>query len=328
MTRPMVAIAALLAALIAQGCEGSGDRGGDGGTGGGGGSGTDTDTPSGDGCTSLDLLFVVDNSPSMVEEQQNLADNFAKFVDVIDAFKTPDGNGVSYRIGVTNVDVTRTFKMKLPPPFPSMPTSTTGPDGALLGQQKCGLGEHPWIDGPGTGLQEKLSCMANVGDDGSGNEMPLAALEGALGKKSEPGGPNEGFYDKGGSALLVVVVITDEDDCSVENGGVIAVSAAGASDCDGAQSTGLYDVSEMKTWLDGVTGGAGRNVLVGIAGDTQGGCTSALADAIYAKRLKSFVELAGDHGFFGNICVDDLWAPLQDALGIIESGCESMPPVE
>ncbi|MDD5308343.1 MAG: hypothetical protein PHU25_13565 [Deltaproteobacteria bacterium] len=319
-------IAALLALGNASGC-GEARSGDDDGGPGGNGSGTDTDHPSGDGCTSLDILFVLDNSPSMVEEQENLAANFAKFVDVIDAFKTQDGSGVAYRVGVTIVDVTRNFKQKIPG-FGAMPMSTTGPDGALQGRQKCNLGEHPWIDGPAADAATKFSCLSDVGIEGSGSEMPLAALEGALGKQSEPGGRNEGFYDKGGSALLVAIFITDEDDCSIENGGIMAISMAGSSDCNEATSTGLYDVGAIKTWLDGVTGGAGRSVVVGIAGDTQGGCTSDFGEANYAKRLKKFVDLFADHGFFGDICAGDLWVPLEAALGVIESGCGSLPPVE
>ena len=38
------------------------------------------------------------------------------------------------------------------------------------------------------------AVAAAVGAEGSGHEMPLAALGLALGPKSQPGEPNEGFY--------------------------------------------------------------------------------------------------------------------------------------
>ena len=46
-----------------------------------------------DECKKMDIVFVVDNSGSMMEEQANLAANFPKFVKVIDDYKTKVGEG-------------------------------------------------------------------------------------------------------------------------------------------------------------------------------------------------------------------------------------------
>ena len=43
-------------------------------------------------CTKMDIVFVVDDSGSMAEEQNNLAVNFPKFVQTIESFKTKGGS--------------------------------------------------------------------------------------------------------------------------------------------------------------------------------------------------------------------------------------------
>lgn len=52
-----------------------------------------------DNTVSADVLFVVDNSASMTEEQQRLADNFGAFVDVLDESRA------DWRLGVTVTDL-------------------------------------------------------------------------------------------------------------------------------------------------------------------------------------------------------------------------------
>jgi hypothetical protein len=290
--------------------------------------GTDTGTGTGAGCSAIDLLFVIDNSGSMAEEQTNLADNFPKFIEVLDAYETPSHTKVDYRVGVTTCGVNRSFKQKIPGFPTAIPTTSTGPDGALQGQTTCGLGTYPWVESGDPEVSTKFSCMATQGTSGSGNEMPLAAIELAFGAQSKPGKPNEGFYDKGGDSLLVIVVITDEDDCSIENGGTMATSLAGSSDCNEATSTGLYDVAESAAYVNDVAGGDGRFVVVGIGGAKAGGCTSAFGSAIYAKRLKEFVTTFGGHGVFGDVCSGDLQVPLEDALDLIKLTCDEFPPVD
>ncbi|MDD5309999.1 MAG: hypothetical protein PHU25_21995 [Deltaproteobacteria bacterium] len=288
---------------------------------------TGTATQSDNGCTSLDILFLIDNSPSMEEEQANLAKNFPKFIDVLDAYETPQHTKIDYRVGVTTCGVTRTFKEKVPG-FPLFTMSSTGPNGKLQGKAACNLGAYPWVQGNDPEVSDKFSCMAGQGTAGSGNEMPLAAIELGLGEQSQDGGPNEGFYRKDGKSLLVIVIITDEDDCSIENGGTMSVGLQGSSDCDGAASKGLYDPAGTAGFIDDLAGGEGRYVVVGIGGAKQGGCTSAFGEAIHAKRLKEFVDLFGEHGVFGDVCSGDLWESLKAALDITTLTCDEFPPVE
>ena len=60
-----------------------------------------------DSCRKMDIVFVVDNSFTMEEEQQNLRDNFPRFVQVLDAFKTKTGEAIDYRLAVTTTDSDR-----------------------------------------------------------------------------------------------------------------------------------------------------------------------------------------------------------------------------
>jgi hypothetical protein len=275
------------------------------------------------GCTSMDILFVIDDSGSMGEEQENLKENFPKFIEVLEGYETPNGEPLGYRVGVTTIGILRTYLQNgqgMTSDFGGMSLD----DGRLLGQQTCGFAE-PWIDGPGGHVLQSFDCVATVGLDGTVVEMPFAVVEEALGAQSLQSGPNEGFYRAGEDSLLVVVIITDEDDCSIENGGKMFVSATGASDCDESKSVGLYPPTRTKAFLDDLTGGPGRYVVVAIAAKEQ--CQSQFGKADKAKRLADLVELCGDNGFFGDICSGDLWIALKEAVDKMQVACRDLPPV-
>jgi hypothetical protein len=265
----------LLTVAVGLGCDDGRDRvdsdiesGNDGGGGGG--------EP--EGCISMDILFVIDNSGSMQEEQDNLAQNFPLFIQVLDAYQNPAGDSLDYRVAVTTTD-------------------TMGANaGRLVGQSYCDLGEHPWVEGPAADVVEKFCCMAAVGTNGSGEEMPFVAIQEVFGDKAEPGFPNYGFYRAGQQSLLVVVVITDEDDRS------------------------LLQPPDVVGFLDELTGGPGKYVVIGIAGPTM--CSSAFGQAEQAFKLLQLVELVGTNAVFGDICAGDLWISLESGLDVMESACD------
>src|SRR5262245_33745524 len=60
--------------------------------------GADDGGTMGAGCSFMDVLFVVDISASMHEEQANLAANFPAFVQVLDDYVANDDNAQGYRI--------------------------------------------------------------------------------------------------------------------------------------------------------------------------------------------------------------------------------------
>jgi len=201
------------------------------------------------GSGGVDILFVVDNSPSMAPKQRALAAGIGALI------RKLDQTDVSYHIGVVSTDVgTNTA--------PGTPwggsigacDSYAGDDGALQAQACTGrslptvdsraacAAQCPdakfvptdgnrfiWRDGgktnvpadlkldPGSGKmidfgpENALKCIAVLGDGGCGIESPLDATRRALdGHRTE----NSGFLRK--DSLLAVVYLTDEDDCSVQ----------------------------------------------------------------------------------------------------------------
>ena len=164
---------------------------------------------------SLDLLFVVDDSPSMRQEQASLAVNFPLFVDVLESAA---GGLPDIHLGVVS---------------PNVGTGPWGGGGdACAGNGDGGLllvpdGCPPLTDGARfisdveideeTGarafnyrgdLAAQFACMAELGADGCGFEQPLEAAARALENQVE----NAGFLRD--DAFLMVVFLTDEDDCS------------------------------------------------------------------------------------------------------------------
>jgi hypothetical protein len=159
----------------------------------------------------LDILFVIDNSPSMLEEQQSLATNFPL---MIDALSTLDGGLPNLHIGVVTSDLgtsgSRTGA------GPSIGGCNSSMDGNLVPVD----GSHRFLsdvdDGAGgrttnyTGeLRDAFAQLAAVGDQGCGFEQHLGAMHRAL----DDNPMNAGFLRP--DANLAIVVLADEDDCSV-----------------------------------------------------------------------------------------------------------------
>ena len=166
----------------------------------------------------LDILFVVDNSPSMIEEQQALATSFPL---MIDRLATLDDGLPDLHIGVVTSDLGTSGS--LTPPAP--PVGTVGNGGCgdmgMAGNlvQVAGMSARFLSDiaAPGgtrttnfTGeLRDAFGALALVGDLGCGFEQHLGAMRRAL--DSNP--TNAGFLRD--DANLAVVILADEDDCSV-----------------------------------------------------------------------------------------------------------------
>src|SRR5262245_34619860 len=73
------------------------------------------------GCSKMDLLFVIDNSGSMGQEQTNLIANFPNFINVLDM------SGLDYRVAVTTTSRNYTYYMTTP--IGNIPQSTSGESG-------------------------------------------------------------------------------------------------------------------------------------------------------------------------------------------------------
>lgn len=291
----------------------------------------DGSLPPGDmGCDKFDILFVIDDSGSMSEEQANLATNFPRFITELDAFRTVDGRPLDYRLGVTTTGRDTTTIIEFPPSFPVPPMSIveTGPAGELLMDSGCGMTRR-WIERDDADVAGTFSCIAQVGTGGSSIEMPLHMLELSLTERVAEG-TNAGFLRE--DALLAVVVLTDEDDCSRLDDPIhlmlpdITMPAAAADVCD-PTAPEIEPLTRFLAAYDGVKGDRGRWAMAVIAGPGPGSCTSSFGDAIEASRLNEFLGLAGENTVFSSICEGDLATALTDALTTFDAACQSFPPL-
>ncbi len=160
----------------------------------------------------IDILFVIDNSGSMAEEQASLASNFNRFINVL---QNIEGGLPNVHIGVVSTDVGAG-------PFNISGCTGNGDNGTLQSAPRgaCDAPTGAYIsdidDGTGTrvknytgDLADVFSCIARLGIDGCGFEQPFESLRRAL-NDSNP--TNSGFLRP--NAFLAVIIITDEDDCS------------------------------------------------------------------------------------------------------------------
>jgi len=270
------------------------------------------DDPKADECQKMDIVFVVDNSGSMKEEQSNLVANFPKFVKVLDEFKTKSGAKIDYRLAVTTTGRDVSYKMAVPG-FGEIPQSEKGENGAF--RNGCGMTRR-WVEKSDPGAVAEFTCLAQAGTGGPSIEMPLYALKLAFNDRMADG-TNTGFLRP--DALLGTVILTDEDDCSREDNDFTIQNDVCAT------MPNVKPVAEYAAMLDAAAKGPGRWATAVIAGEKA--CKSAFGDAADAKRLRDFVTLAGKNGTFSSICNGDLTPALEKALATFDAACKNFPPV-
>jgi enamine deaminase RidA (YjgF/YER057c/UK114 family) len=292
---------------------GNGGGGNAGGNLGGGGSSSSGD-PIVFECDKLDLIFVVDNSGSMREEQDNLASNFPSFVQVLDQAKSKKGNPINYRVAVTTTG--RDVKYTQQTPIGPFPMDEKGDNGAFLQKSNCNMPRR-WLEKGDPGLANSFSCISKVGTGGPSFEMPLEALRMALNERVSDG-TNAGFQRP--DALLGVVILTDEDDCSRRDNNF----TIGLEDCKSMPE--IVPVSDYVSALDNAARGSGRWALSVIAGMGPGKCTSSFGEAVEAHRLKGLVTAAGQNGTSSSICSGDLTTALRTTLANFDGACKRLPP--
>jgi hypothetical protein len=182
----------------------------------------------------LDLLFVVDNSSSMLDQQQALA---AAFPRMIDALTQLDGALPNLHIGVVTSDL-GTSALDGAPPAPPVGIGTgaceqTGDDGVL--RTSALLSTNPTFIDTGTpnfggALAEAFQDLAVVGTEGCGFEQHLGAAARAV---THPA--NAGFLRP--TANLAVVFIADEDDCSAASPSLFAAGTSELGPLDSYRCT-------------------------------------------------------------------------------------------
>lgn len=190
----------------------------------------------------VDLLFMVDNSNSMGEEQASLSDQFPRLVRTLASGELTLSDGSiemfppvkSLRVGVVSSDMgTGGFLV------PTCSNSASGDDGILrtagnVARPGC-MATYPsfttFEPAPGAPPDSALvdafaadfTCVGAMGTGGCGFEQQLEAVLKALtpssssltfngGTVGHGDGANAGFLRP--TSLLAVIVVSDEDDCS------------------------------------------------------------------------------------------------------------------
>ncbi|HEY4393085.1 MAG TPA: hypothetical protein VGP64_03440 [Polyangia bacterium] len=166
----------------------------------------------------IDILFMIDNSSSMLGMQQKLYDQLPTFMNVLESAPTrPDLHiaVVSSDLGAPG-DATNSLACTTKGDqgqFQVMPrgtcTDTTLQNGAAFIADD-GDGNKNYTS---PNIATVLQCIALLGEKGCGFEHQLASIDRALGADgSDPPSTNSDFLRS--DAYLGIVILTNEDDCS------------------------------------------------------------------------------------------------------------------
>lgn len=262
----------------------------------------DAGPPVEEGCTKVDFLFIIDNSGSMADEQDNLTNSFPGFITGIQsALEQVD----EYQVGVVTTDA---YGPNTAVPgcnvLGGLVTRTGGSDSsnAVCGPYAAGNNFMTEADD----LNVAFACAADTGTSGNGIERPMDAMTTVLNKTV--GACNTGYLRD--DALLVLVIITDEYD--------------GAGDVEGQNSAGT-PLDWYNTVVAAKLGIPENAVALGLLNYAGGACppTNIVFDGV---NIATFVNMFGANGFLGGVCEPDYGPVFAQAVGIIQDACNNFQP--
>jgi hypothetical protein len=166
----------------------------------------------------IDILFIVDNSGSMAEEQVSLTANFPQFINVLNTIPggLPDVHLgiISTNVGTGGVNIGGCSSASRPQGDDGnlLTNGCTGLTGQFISDIKQPNGTR--MTNYSGDLATLFTCMARLGTTGCGFEQSLDSMYRAL----QPG-KNPGFIRQ--DAYLAIVFLGDEDDCSAKDGGAM-----------------------------------------------------------------------------------------------------------
>lgn len=298
------------------------------------------DGPNQAGCEKADFLFVIDNSGSMSDEQQNLINSFPQFIQTIQqtlmaedyhvmVVDTDASGGGSSSTTCINGVCTCTPSPACCEQVCQFSNSCNGfPCNNLPGDDCDGtLGAGKIFDQDGMlclpengprfiteddDLTGAFSCAGNVGTFGSGAEEPAHAMVKATGPElNAVGACNEGFIRD--DAILVVTIITDEEDLNKS---------------PGTPADWYQHLVTIKN------GNVDAIVVLGLIGDNDlpnGICPAFNPNqgngAEPSPNLRSFVNMFGDKGVVGSVCAANYGPFFLDAVSVIDVACDEFEPV-
>jgi hypothetical protein len=256
-------------------------------------------------CSKVDLLFVIDDSGSMQDEQDALIAAFPGFVqDIEQSLISVD----SYHVGVVTTDP-YVHNAPLCRGLGHLVTETGG-EGSSGQQCNPFSSSKRYLDESEPDLAEKFACAAQVGTRGMPGEAQIGAVLQAVSPLNHAfKGCNEGFIRE--DALLVVVLISDEDD---------------AESCYPTGCVGGTPGS-IKSWfhqLVKLKGGREENVvMLSIVGGPGAYWECGVEEA---PKIVEFTERF-TYGSVGDVCHMDYAQYFGDAMSMVSEGCTGFSPV-
>ncbi|MEZ4430692.1 MAG: hypothetical protein R3A51_23695 [Nannocystaceae bacterium] len=246
------------------------------------------------GCERLDLLFVIDGSGSMDEEQkalQGLDGQPPVIAEFTDALIAALGDVESFHVGVVSTEPGRAV-LHTHRDFPLFDESPATDCGLPDGQR--------WLVGPSPTLAEDFACIAATKT--TMVEVPARNAGEALADPSSAGFVRD-------DSLLIVVVLTDEDE----------------------QSSSVSDLQLRAQLLEAVDGDLDRLIFLSIAAD-QGvyeqpktTCKGPYGHAVPGRRLASVAYSLRERGFTQDICGGSLASTFTSLLEEVISVCTPEP---
>ncbi|HUS33657.1 MAG TPA: hypothetical protein VMZ53_34385 [Kofleriaceae bacterium] len=258
----------------------------------------------------IDILFVIDDSPSMLDKQTNLKNNFPNFINVLNGI---EGGLPNVHIGVTSSDLgTKGADGMTAPGIGSGPGScsqggkngnlTTNGSTLVMGNF---ISDTKNTDGTrnknytGT-LEAAFSAMASVGAGGCGFEQHIEAAKRAL--SNNPA--NAGFLRQ--NAYLAIIWIQDEDDCSMAHTTLL-----------GSDTNTLGPLQSFRCNRFGhacTGGGADSNAMNSVG--TKTGCTSNDNSAYLTKVSDYITYFKGLKSDPANVIVAGVMGPPETTNGM------------
>ncbi|RKH05358.1 VWA domain-containing protein [Corallococcus carmarthensis] len=247
-----------------------------------------------------DILFVIDNSGSMREEQLGIATELPAFLTALKA-----GSGViqDFRVGVITTSV---YQRQRFPDGGEVLRSFPDQEGKLqpVRDESNQPTAERFIESSDPQLLPKFQRLVDQGTSGSGQEAPFEAVRLAVASPlaTQPlaEGGNGGFLRD--DARLLVVVVSDEEDCSSEQRPPpVALGQDTSVDSCTAQGDQLTPVSEYYQAFQSLRDGRGasREVLWATIGPV------ALTD----KRAELTTETVGSTTYVRNVDCPTSYGP-------------------
>lgn len=242
----------------------------------------------------VDILWVIDNSVSMANEQASVA---AGAEDFLARLETTD---MDFHLGVINTDM-----------------DETNPNAGVLIGNPAVITSDCRLDGDSSDCTYADQFRARVlqGTSGSDQEKGLQAAVAAV-TAPLADTRNAGFLRE--DALLNIVILSDENDCS--DGGRLGSEATGA-DCYDRWEL-LTPVADLVQDLREAKDDSSRIKMSGIVGMEQ---EISCDQAVPGSRYWDAIALMG--GVRADICESD-YSPIMDALGEIASGIQTIFQLE